>query len=477
MPGRPVPRPPQRPRKPQQNDDSRDYGTVRWRDDGQLGSDSRKKFVRRATDVSSGRKGVLKHMSDPPVSGEGRVDKGRRVRRQRFYDEALFMQQVNGSPGILPVWDIDDAHGAAPRWYAMPRARLLAEVFDDASTVLDVVTHTAALARTLAVLAEQGIYHRDIKPANLFWHDGAPVLADFGIAAFAHLPAGLTRVGDKVGPANFMAPEMRSADGKDRGERADVYSLAKTLFVLAHPRRGAYPPDGTHRVDAEECSLSSLGGGNAMLSLGHVLEAATQHRVHDRLTMADFHAELAAWIDRHTARAASFTPFGRRSPGGWGPDLHDRHRRDTEATRAMVLPCIRRIAEALTGDPSTWTEGIDHDNGDRTLGEYHWIDNCEEGFIPDGGFIWVSTHLHDGRRIVLDALLNNDGVCLLAEAQRSGPPWALEQQWGPTPWHRARMPRTAAQIQQLTDTIVTWLSHPAPAASVAEDSERTATGV
>lgn len=427
--------------------------------------------------MSSGRKGVLKHMSDPPVPGERYVDKGRQVRRQRFYDEALFMRQVNGSPGILPVWDIDDAHGSAPRWYAMPRARLLANVFDDSSTVLDVVTHTAALARTLAVLAEQGIYHRDIKPANLFWYDGAPVLADFGIAAFAHQPAGLTRVGDKVGPANFMAPEMRSTDGKDRGERADVYSLAKTLFVLAHPRRGEYPPDGTHRVDAEEFSLSSLGGGNAMLSLGHVLEAATQHRVHDRLTMADFHAELMAWLDRHTARTAGFTPFGSRSPGGWGPDLRDRHRRDVEATRAMVLPCIRRIAEALTGDPSAWTEGIDHDNGDRTLGEYHWIDNCEEGFIPDGGFIWVSTHLHDGRRIVLDALFDSDRVCFLAEAQRSGPPWALEQQWGPAPWHRPRMPRTAAQIQQLTDAVVTWLSHPAPAASVAEDSERTATGV
>jgi len=469
-----VPRSPQHPRKPQPTHNSGDYNVVRWRDDGQLGLGG-KKFVRRATEVSSGREGVLKHMSDPPVPGEGRVDKGRRARRQRFYDEALFMQQVNGSPGILPIWDIDDTHGTTPRWYAMPRARLLADIFDDTSTVLDAVTHTAALARTLAVLADQGIYHRDIKPANLFWYDGAPVLADFGIAAFAHLPAGLTRVGEKVGPANFMAPEMRSADGKDRGERADVYSLAKTLFVLAHPRRGPYPPEGTHRVDAEEFSLSTLGGGNAMLTLGHVLEAATQHRAHDRLTMADFHAELVAWLDRHTARTTHFTPFIRRSVGRWGPDLRDRYRRDAEATRAMMLPCIRRVAETLTGDPDAWSEGIDHDNGDRTLGEYNWIDNCEEGFVPDGGFIWMATDLHDGRRIVLDALLD-DGVCFLAEAQRSGPPWVLEQQWGHTPWHRARMPRTADQVQQLTDAVVAWISHSAPAAPV-EDPERTATPV
>ncbi|MFJ7182209.1 hypothetical protein ACIQXA_38995 [Streptomyces massasporeus] len=167
MSGRPVPRPPQRPRKPQPNGNSVDYNVPRWRDDGQLGQLGGKKFVRRATEVSSGREGVLKHMSDPPVPGEGYVDKGRRARRRRFYDEALFMQQVNGSPGILPIWDIDDAHGTAPRWYAMPRARPLADIVDDTSTVLDVVTHTTALARTLAALADQGIYHRDIKPDNL----------------------------------------------------------------------------------------------------------------------------------------------------------------------------------------------------------------------------------------------------------------------------------------------------------------------
>ncbi|MFE0704712.1 protein kinase [Streptomyces sp. NPDC058872] len=468
MSGRPVPRPPQRPRKPQPNGNSVDYNVPRWRDDGQLGG---KKFVRRATEVSSGREGVLKHMSDPPVPGEGYVDKGRQARRRRFYDEALFMQQVNGSPGILPIWDIDDAHGTAPRWYAMPRARPLADIVDDTSTVLDVVTHTTALARTLAALADQGIYHRDIKPDNLFWYDGMPVLADFGIAAFAHLPAGVTRVGEKVGPANFMAPEMRSTDGKDRGERADVYSLAKTLFVLAHRRRGPYPPEGTHRVGAEEFNLATHGGGNAMTALEHVLEAATQHRVQDRLTMTDFHAELAAWLGRH-AQTTRFRPFGRPFMGGWGPH-GDRSRRDVEATRAMMLPCIRRIAEALTGDPDAWSEGINHDNGDRTLGEYGWIDNCEEGFVPDGGFIWMATDLHDGRRIVLDALLD-DGVCFIAEAQRSGPPWVLEQQWGHTPWHRARMPRTADQVQQLTDAVVAWISHSSPDAPVAEVPERTA---
>ncbi|MER5881125.1 protein kinase [Streptomyces sp. NPDC001910] len=447
----------------QQRPESYGYSLLRWRDDGAL-VPGPKSFVRRATEVSSGRVGIVKHL---PSNVYG-------ARRQRFYQEALYMHGMNGTPGILPVWDIDDAHGREPRWYAMPRAELLEEAFSDTSTVLDVVTAVATVAQTLAALAEGGTYHRDIKPANLFWYDQAPVLADFGIAAFAKSPAGLTRAGEKLGPANFIAPEMRSTDSRDRGERADVYSLAKTLFVLAHPSRGSYPPDGTHRVDSEEFSLKHLGSGNATLALGHVLEAATQFQVRDRLTMDDFHAELRAWLDRHAADAARFMPLkGWRLGRGWGPDLMDRHRRDTEATRAMLLPSIRRIAEALTGDTSAWSEGIDHDSGDATLGEYGWTPNSEDGFIPDGGTLWMATALHQGRRIVLEAVLDQD-VCFLAEAQYGGPPWTLDQQWGHTSWQRPRMPRTLDQLQHLTDEVVTWLTHPVPGAQAATDPEPTA---
>ncbi|MET9934220.1 MULTISPECIES: hypothetical protein [unclassified Streptomyces] len=154
--------------------------------------------------------------------------------------------------------------------------------------------------------------------------------------------------------------------------------------------------------------------------------------------LADFHAELRAWLDRHASGTARFTPLkGRRIGRGWGPDLLDRHRRDAETTRAMMLPCIRRIAEASTGDASAWSEGIDHDSGGATLGEYRWTPNSEDGFVPDGGTLWRATALHRGGRIVLEAVPDHD-VCFLAEAQRSGPPWTLDQQWGHTPWHPHR---------------------------------------
>ena len=104
---------------------------------------------------------------------------------------------------------------------------------------------------------------------------------------------------------------MRHNRPADRGERADVYSLAKTLFVLALPGRGPYPPDGTHHADGEEFSLWETGGDArsmpALAALRDVLEAATAFEPRRRLSMADFRDELQAWLRRYPD-----VQFGRR---------------------------------------------------------------------------------------------------------------------------------------------------------------------
>ena len=337
----------------------RNYDTPRWIDAGPLVPGMRKEFVRRATEKVSGREGVLKH-----AIGDER-------RKRRFYDEAVNMHRMNGTPGILPVWDIDETRPGKPRWYAMPRARLLADALGDDATLRDVVEHVSFLADVLAHLADEGTYHRDVKPANLFWWDERPVLADFGIAAWGVADshprrASPTRRGEKLGPANFIAPEMRHNRPADRGKHADVYSLAKTLFVLALPGRGPYPPDGTHRADSEEFSLWETGGGRHTLApLRHVLEAATEFDPNRRLSMADFRDELQAWLRQYPE-----VQFRRRGDRprfrfGWESLLgrSERHRRDREETESVMLACISRIAKALTGDPEVAIAQNDHGGG------------------------------------------------------------------------------------------------------------------
>ena len=74
------------------------YDTARWEDAGPLIPGTAKEFVRRATERSSGREGVVKHLPS----------RSSRRRERRFYDEAVNMHRMNDTPGILPVWDIDD---------------------------------------------------------------------------------------------------------------------------------------------------------------------------------------------------------------------------------------------------------------------------------------------------------------------------------------------------------------------------------
>jgi hypothetical protein len=289
------------------------------------------------------------------------------------------------------------------------------------------------------------------------------VLADFGIAAWGTLArqASPTRSTEKLGPANFIAPEMRHNRPADHGRRADVYSLAKTLFVLASPGRGPYPPDGTHRADAEEFSLWETGGDrNSLAALRHVLEAATEFDSRRRLSMAEFRDELQAWLDRyrevHFRRRGEWRSFHPGIGFGWEALLgrSERSRRDRQSTESMMVPCISKISDALTGDQDA---PIEQSDDGWVLGDYRWKPNTEDdGFIPDNGTIWMATEVCGGRRIMLEAVLDND-VCFIAESQTEGPRWMLEQQWGPTEWSRPRMPRTARNVERLAEDIITWL--------------------
>jgi len=92
---------------------------------------------------------------------------------------------------------------------------------------------------------------------------------------------------------------LREPDVADAGP-ADVYSLAKTFWVLAADQR--YPPEGQIRVDVAEHDLGRRTHGGGTLALGLVLERATSAPPHARPMTAELAAQLEEWAQGGAAR-------------------------------------------------------------------------------------------------------------------------------------------------------------------------------
>ncbi|MGC2049035.1 MAG: serine/threonine-protein kinase [Gallionella sp.] len=91
------------------------------------------------------------------------------------------------------------------------------------NTVLSVIEQ---IAGALQYIATQSVIHRDVKPENiLLMPNGMAKLTDFGCA----IPLGTS--GEMVaGSLAYMSPEQ--LEGQPLDERADIYSLAATLYRL-----------------------------------------------------------------------------------------------------------------------------------------------------------------------------------------------------------------------------------------------------
>lgn len=104
-------------------------------------------------------------------------------------------------------------------------------------------------------------------------------MGDFGIASFPDKVA-RTNTKGKLGPAYFIAPEMIFDPKRVNGGSADVYSLAKTLWVLLCGQK--YPLPGELRSDVTLARIETWVQDAGLSDLNGLLEAcrssAPEHR-------------------------------------------------------------------------------------------------------------------------------------------------------------------------------------------------------
>ena len=215
---------------------------------------------------------------------------------QRFRQEIQTLQEIGSHPCVVPLLDAElpeTPSRARPAWLAMPIARPLAESLSQ-SALREVVASVAEIANTLADLHEHlQLHHRDIKPSNLYLLDGRPAISDFGLA---DLPSAdeLTMTGRALGPKFFLSDEM-IVDSKGADPAlADVFSLAKTLWVLCVDQR--WPPQGEQQSANEAYSIGRYRAHPLSRQLDQLVERCTRHDPHERPSMREVADDLEAWL-------------------------------------------------------------------------------------------------------------------------------------------------------------------------------------
>ncbi|QYH35702.1 serine/threonine-protein kinase [Salinibacterium sp. M195] len=168
--------------------------------------------------------------------------------RASFVAEANLMAQLSAHPYIVSIFHADVASDDRP-YFVMEYCSgpSLAERYKSAPLpVTDVLRVGIRVSGAVATAHTAGILHRDIKPANVLTNDyGWPALTDFGISSALddEIPlhtssrapvveeSGST-TGASIGMSVPWSPPEMFEDDPNPDVRADVFSLAATLYTL-----------------------------------------------------------------------------------------------------------------------------------------------------------------------------------------------------------------------------------------------------
>lgn len=176
-----------------------------------------------ATDLRHDRKVALKVLR-PEISED--------IGAERFLREIKMAAGLT-HPHILPVYDSGQADDLL--FYVMPNmeGRSLRERLDaERQLPLDeALKITREVASALDYAHRQGVIHRDIKPENILLHEGAAMVADFGIGKAVSSEGSITRTGMSLGTPAYMSPEQASGESRIDG-RSDLYSLGCVLYEM-----------------------------------------------------------------------------------------------------------------------------------------------------------------------------------------------------------------------------------------------------
>lgn len=149
-----------------------------------------------------------------------------------------FLREIKMAAGlthnhILPVFDSGESEGLL--YYVMPNMEGLSLRHklerERQLSLEDSLRITGEVASALDYAHRHRVMHRDVKPENILLHEGAALVADFGIGKALTGGKNITQSGISVGTPAYMSPEQASGDPSIDG-RSDLYSLGCVLYEM-----------------------------------------------------------------------------------------------------------------------------------------------------------------------------------------------------------------------------------------------------
>jgi len=195
----------------------------------------------------------------------------------------------------------------------------------------------ATVARAVHAAHQAGIVHRDLKPGNiLLAADGAPKVADFGLAKQLDAPTAKTQTGVVMGTPSYMSPEQATGQTQRVGPAADVYALGAILYE-ALTGRPPFAAATTWETLQLVCTREPPPPRQLRADLPADLEAIVlqclDKHPHGRYaaSAAELADDLERWLRGESVRAHRRSAIYRLKK-----QLH-RHRKKTIATAAALL--------------------------------------------------------------------------------------------------------------------------------------------